>query len=220
MHMANDKQQDVHVCTLLSYPGPARGRGERAWYTLCAFFSGKKWGIWIPPYTLHLSSIEMLIMQSTRNSKVTMGMYMVCTCTSYKQEPQYWVKSLFLMPERLCGAYLQTERGSSMADRFDIIHPPQTLNRTRRVRTLCYGPLTFSTRLARVQSTNSSRSRSLIPRPHHAREERWWGLETTSFSSIIHRKLLTHLASVRLVPCALRHCCKLSNPTTVENFEF
>ena len=58
------------VCMLLaSYPGPSRGRGERAWYTLHAHAPGdprKMWGNRILSYTLRLLSIELYVMQNPR----------------------------------------------------------------------------------------------------------------------------------------------------------
>ena len=54
---------------LASYPGPYRGGGERAWYTLHAHAPGdprKMWGNRILSYTLRLSSIEQYVMQNLR----------------------------------------------------------------------------------------------------------------------------------------------------------
>ena len=61
-----------------SCPGPSRGGGERAWYTLHAHVSGdprKKWGNRIVSYTLRLSSIELYVMQNPR--MITMVMQLV-----------------------------------------------------------------------------------------------------------------------------------------------
>ena len=52
-----------------SYPGPSRGGGERAWYTLHAHALGdprKMWGNRILSYTLRLLSIELYVMQNPR----------------------------------------------------------------------------------------------------------------------------------------------------------
>ena len=56
------------VCMLLaSYPGPSRGGGERAWYTLHAHVPGdprKMWDNQILSYTLRLLSTELYVMQN------------------------------------------------------------------------------------------------------------------------------------------------------------
>ena len=55
--------------SLASFPGPSRGGGERAWYTLHVHAPGdprKMWGNRILSYTLRLSSIELNVMQTPR----------------------------------------------------------------------------------------------------------------------------------------------------------
>ena len=62
-------------CYLASFPGPSRGGGERAWYTLHAHAPGdprKMWDNRILSYTLCLSSIELYVTQNPRTITMVM----------------------------------------------------------------------------------------------------------------------------------------------------
>ena len=64
--ISNNVVCHVHV-HVASYPGPSRGGGKRAWYTLHAHAPGdprKVWGNRILSYTLRLLSIELYVVQN------------------------------------------------------------------------------------------------------------------------------------------------------------
>ena len=66
IHVTWAQFEEKQGTKLASFPGPSRGGGERAWYTLHAHAPGpprKMWGNRILPYTLRLSSIELHVTQ-------------------------------------------------------------------------------------------------------------------------------------------------------------